>query len=102
VLVFIGVKTFSNYVEKKITNSINKSNSNLHIANVDFKLFDRSLTLKNVFYSSKPSNNLDSISQIVKNDSLEKITISSIKISDIHYLDFIRDKYIKIGKVEFN
>jgi hypothetical protein len=45
---------------------------------------------------------MDSISQIIKNDSLEKITITSIKISDIHYLDFIRDKYIKIGKVEFN
>ena len=48
-----NVKTFSNYVEKKITSSINKSNSNVHIANVDFKLFDRSLTLKNVFYSSR-------------------------------------------------
>ena len=102
VLVFIGVKTFSNYVEKKITSSINKSNSNVHIANVDFKLFDRSLTLKNVFFSSRSSNDLDSISQIIKNDSLEKITITSIKISGIHYLDFIRDKYIKIGKVEFN
>ena len=105
VLVFISVNIFSNYIEKKITNLVNRSNSNLYITNVgnvDFKLFDRSLTLKDVFYSPRYKINRDSLSQIIKNDSLKKVTISSIIIKDIHYLDFIRDKYIRIGQVELN
>jgi len=104
-LIFIGAISFSSYVEKKIISSINKNNSNLYItnvANVDFKLFNRSLILKDIFYGPRSNSNPDSLAQIIKNDSLEKTTISSIIIRDIHYLDFIRDKYIRIGKVEFN
>ena len=105
VLFFIGTRSFTNYIEDKITNAINQSNSNLYITNVekvDFKLFGRSLIFKDIFYGPYSNMNPDSIQQIIKNDSVQKVTIASVKINDIHYLDYILDRFIRIGQIEVN
>ncbi len=105
VLFFIGTRSFTNYIEGKITNAINQSNSNLYITNVekvDFKLFGRSLIFKDIFYGPYSNISPDSIQQIIINDSVQKVTIASVKINNIHYLDYILDRFIRIGQIEVN
>ena len=104
-ILFLAKLLITNVVEKKISNLINNSNSIEYFANVesvDFKLLDKSITFNNIFIGPRLDISSDSVKQIIKNDSLEKITISSIKISDLHYLDYLSKKNVKIGQVEIN
>lgn len=102
-LIFIGIFSISHYVENKIADSVNKSNLEsyvIKVENVDFKLFDWSIIFNNFSYALKLENPIDSSRFYVEKDSLNIIKIASVKIYDIHYLDFIQNKMIKIGKVE--
>ncbi len=104
-ILFLAKLLITNVVEKKISNLINNSNSIEYFANVesvDFKLLDKSITFNNIFIGPRLDISSDSVKQIIKNDSLEKITITSIKISDLHYLDYLSKKNVKIGQVEIN
>jgi len=105
ILFFLLNILLSNFIENKIIALLNNSKSNKYntsIKGVNFKLFDRSITFDNIFISPKTKSPNDSLSQIIKNDSLERITISSIKIDNIHFFNYLFKKDILIGKLEVN
>jgi len=103
-LFFINI-FISNYIENKINDLINNSKSDKYITSVEvvnFKLFDRSITYENIFISPKTTFLTDSLSQNRNDDALEKITISSVKINNIHFFDYLFRKDINIGEIEIN
>ncbi len=105
-LLFLFKIYISSFIENKITDLINNGSSSdkftMKVDEVSFKLLEQSITLNNFLIGSKANSNLDSLSQNIKNDSLEKITISSIKINDIHFLSYILKKNVRIGQIEVN
>ena len=104
-LLFLSKIYISSFVENKIVDLINNSNSDKYttkVKEVNFKLFDRSITLNNLFIGLKTNHKLNSLSQNIKNDSLERITISTIKINDVYFLDYILKKNVRIGQIEIN
>ena len=95
----------SSFIENKVTDALNNTKSDKYITSVEdvnFKLFDRSITFDNIFISPKTTFLSDSLSQNINNDTLEKITISSIKINDIRFFDYLFGKDINIGELEIN
>lgn len=87
-LLFFITIFISNYIENKINDLINNSKSDKYVASVevvDFKLFDRSIKFENIFISPKTTFLTDSLSQNRNDGALEKITISSVKINNIHF-----------------
>ena len=97
-ILFLAKIFISNLVEDRIAKLINNNKSVQYatsVGNVKFKLLDRSITLSNIFIGLRSDVSLDSLLSNKENDSIEKITIASVKVSDIYYLDYIRDKYIK-------
>ncbi len=105
IIFFLLKILLSNFVENKVTDALNNSKSDKYITSVEdvnFKLFDRSITFDNIFISPKPTFLSDSLSQNINNDTLEKITISSIKINDIRFFDYLFKKDINIGELEIN
>ena len=105
IIFFLLKILLSNFVENKVTDALNNSKSDKYITSVEdvnFKLFDRSITFDNIFISPKPTFLSDSLSQNINNDTLEKITISSIKINDIRFFDYLFRKDINIGELEIN
>ena len=103
-LFFINI-FLSNYIENKINDLLNNSKSDKYITSVEdinFKLFDRSIKFKNIFISPKTTFLTDSLSQNRNNDALEKITISSVKINDIHFFNYLFRKNVNIGEIEIN
>ncbi len=105
-LVLFFAKIFiSNFVEDRIAELINNNKSvryTANVSNVRFKLLNRSITLSNIFIGLRSDTSLDSLSPNTENDSIEKITIASVKLYDIHYLDYLRGKYIRFGKIDIN
>ncbi|MCK5637362.1 MAG: hypothetical protein KAH67_01545 [Flavobacteriaceae bacterium] len=105
IIFFLLKILLSNFVENKVTDALNNSKSDKYITSVEdvnFKLFDRSITFDNIFISPKPTFLSDSLSQNINNDTLEKITISSIKINDIRFFDYLFRNDINIGELEIN
>ena len=104
-ILFLAKIFISNLVEDRIAKLINNNKSVQYatsVGNVKFKLLDRSITLSNIFIGLRSDVSLDSLSPNKENDSIEKITIGSVKVYDIHYLDYLRDKYIRFGEIDIN
>jgi len=105
ILIFLLNIALSNFVENKVTDTLNNSKSDKYNTSVDdvkFKLFDRSITFENISISPKTTFVNDSLFQNRENDSLEKITIASIKIDNIQFFDYLFRKDINIGELEIN
>ncbi len=104
-VLFLAKIFISNLVEDRIAKLINNNKSIQYatsVGNVKFKLLDRSITLSNIFIGLRSDVSLDSLSSNTENDSIKKITIGSVKVYDIHYLDYLRDKYIRFGEIDIN
>ena len=90
-VLFLAKIYISDLIEDRISELINNNKSvqyTTSVGNVKFKLLDRSITLSNIFIGLRSDASLDSLSPNTENDSIEKIIIASVKVYDIHYLDY--------------
>jgi hypothetical protein len=104
-LILIINLVVSNIIEQKISDFLLKENSKLYTANikgVKFKLLKRSIVIDSLSLSPTSESILNLKKQKSTTKSLEKITISSIKLEGIHIFKIIFNNNILINQLQLN